>query len=113
MPRKLRESRAVFGSRFKATRLLCALSVAEAGKPFRVTSRTIHNSEAGRAMVPYAAFKLMRILRGFELPGHHWQGYRLSGDTLWSPEGKLFRAVDARWWSLTVAMANEFRTSEQ
>lgn len=51
----------------------------------------------------------MRILRGYELPGHYWKGYRLVGDTLWSPEGKAFRASDQRWWSLTVAMAREFR----
>ena len=69
----------------------------------------MRNWESGRFRIPYAAFKLMRILRGYELPGHHWKGYRLIGDTLWSPEGKPFRAADARWWSLTVCMAHEFR----
>ena len=109
LARSLRRSRAVSGSRFKDTRLLCCLSVPDAGKLFRVTERTVRNWEAGRAMVPYAAFKLMRILRGYELPGHHWKGYRLKGDTLWSPEGLPFKASDATWWSLTCLMARQFR----
>ncbi len=107
--RSLRRSRAVSASRFKDVRLSCALSVADAGKLFRVTPRTIQNWEAGRVSVPYAAFKLMRILRGYELPGHEWKGYRLVGDTLWSPEGLAFKAADHRWWALTVRMAHEFR----
>ncbi len=96
-------------SRFKDTRQMCVLSVPAAGKLFRVSERTIRNWEAGRVGIPYAAFKLMRILRGYELPGAAWKGYRLIGDTLWSPEGKPFKAADARWWSLTVCMAHEFR----
>ena len=47
-------------------------------------------------MVPYTAFKLMRILRGYELPNHHWKGYRIVGDTLWSPEGLAFQAANGR-----------------
>ncbi len=75
----------------------------------RVSERTLHNWEAGRVRIPYAAYKLIRILRGYELPGHAWKGYRLVGDTLWSPENLPFRASDARWWSLTVQMAQEYR----
>ena len=97
-------------SRFKDTRLMCCLSVPDAGKLFRVSERTIRNWEAGRVGIPYAAFKLMRILRGYELPGQAWKGFRLKGDTLWSPEGKGFKASDHTWWSLTVGMAQEFRT---
>lgn len=75
----------------------------------RVSTRTLHNWEAGRVRIPYAAYKLIRILRGYELPGHAWKGYRLIGDTLWSPENLPFHAADARWWSLTVQMAHEYR----
>jgi transcriptional regulator with XRE-family HTH domain len=83
-------------SRFREARLLAALSVSDAGKLFRVTPRTVRNWEAGRALVPYAAFKLLRILRGYELPGRAWRGYYLKGDTLWSPEGLAFKARTAR-----------------
>ena len=89
---------------------MCCLSVRDAGKLFRVSERTIRNWEAGRVGIPYAAFKLMRILRGYELPGQAWKGFRLKGDTLWSPEGKAFFASDHTWWSLTVCMAREFRS---
>jgi Phage protein len=75
----------------------------------RVSERTVHNWEAGRVRIPYAAYKLIRILRGYELPGFEWKGYRLIGDTLWSPENRPFRAADARWWTLTVQMAHEYR----
>lgn len=103
------QPRAVEASRFREARLLCALSEPDAGKLFRVTPRTVRNWEAGRVAVPYAAYKLMRIVRGYELPGHHWKGYRLVGDTLWTPEGKTFKAADGRWWSLTCLMAHQFR----
>lgn len=105
---KRTQTRAVTASRFKDTRLSCSLSVREAGKLFRVSERTIRNWEAGRVGIPYAAFKLMRILRGYELPGKAWKGYRLQGSTLWSPEGLPFHSHDATWWSLTVRMAHEF-----
>jgi hypothetical protein len=84
--------------------------VREAGKLFRVSERTVRNWEAARVLVPYAAFKLMRILRCYELPGAAWKGYRLVGDTLWSPEGLAFRPEEQRWWWLTVQMARQFRT---
>lgn len=85
----------------------------EAGKLFRVTERTVRNWEAGRVAVPYAAFKLLRVLRGGELPGRAWKGYRLQGGTLWSPEGRPFHAHDATWWMLTVRMAHGFVAARQ
>ncbi len=108
-PSQSARNRAVTGSRFRTARAVCCLSVPEAAKLLRVTERTIQYWEAGTVRVPYAAFKLMRILRGYELPGAAWKGYRLQGDTLWSPEGLRFSAADHRWWSLTCRMAGEFR----
>jgi hypothetical protein len=85
------------------------MTIPQTAELLRVSERTVHNWEAGRVRIPYAAYKLIRILRGYELPGPQWKGYRLVGDTLWSPENLPFKAADARWWSLTVAMAHEFR----
>ena len=85
------------------------LTIEQAAKLLRLSERTLHNWEAGRVRIPYAAYKLIRILRGYELPGDAWKGYRLIGDTLWSPENLPFHASDARWWSLTVCMAHEYR----
>lgn len=98
------------GSRFRTARAVCCLSVPEAAQLLRVSERTIQYWESGRVRVPYSAYKLMRILRGYELPGHAWRGYTLRGDTLWSPEGLPFKAADHRWWSLTCRMAAEFRS---
>ncbi len=102
-------TRAVTASRFRDTRGLCCLTVADTAKLLRVTPRTVQNWESGRVRIPYSAFKLLRILRGYELPGAAWRGYRLKGDTLWSPEGLAFKASDHYWWSLTCRMAAEFR----
>ena len=107
-PRTAR-TRAVTASRFRDARAVCCLTVPETAKLLRVTQRTVQNWESGRVRVPYSAYKLMRILRGYELPGNAWRGYTLRGDTLWSPEGLAFKAADHRWWSLTCRMAAEFR----
>lgn len=103
------ESRVAAGSRFKDARLACCLSAAEVGKLFRVTERTVRNWEAGRVRIPYTAFKLLRILRGGELPGRAWRGFHVRGDAIWTPEGRPLYAADLGWWSLTVRMAHEFR----
>lgn len=107
---KTSKVRAVTASRFHETRLTCGLSIAAAAKLFRVTERTLQNWEAGKVRVPYAAYKLMRILRGHEFPDPAWKGYRVVGDTLWSPEGHSFKPSQMTWWSLTCRMAAEFRT---
>lgn len=59
--------------------------------------------------MPYAAYKLMRILRGHELADSAWKGFRVVGDTLWSPEGFPFKPSHMVWWSLTCRMADQFR----
>lgn len=100
---------AVTGSRFKDTRIGCALTVPQTAKLLRVAERTLHNWETGRSRVPYAAYKLLRILRGYELPGISWKQWRLVGDTLWTPEGYPIKATDAAWWSLLVRQARAFR----
>lgn len=105
-PRKRRDSLAL---RFREARLSCLMSQADAAKLLRVTQRTVHNWEAGRVRVPYAAYKLIRIMRGYELPGATWRGWWLIGDRLITPEGRELRASDGAWWSLLVAQSYQFR----
>ncbi|MBL0339423.1 MAG: phage protein [Rhodospirillaceae bacterium] len=62
---------------------------------------------------PQQAYKLLRILTGYDLPGESWSGWRLSGNTLWSPEGKNFTASDLSYLSLTFAMARQWRIDQQ
>ncbi len=58
--------------------------------------------------MPYAAYKLVRIMRLFELPCEGWQGWHMHSGRLWSPEGYAFLPHDANWWSLLVRRADGF-----
>lgn len=66
--------------KLRETRILSGFSKKEAADMFHVTYRTWHNWESGRVQVPYAAFKLLRILTGYELPGEAWRGFWFAGD---------------------------------
>ena len=99
--------------KLRETRILSGLSKKEAAEMLFVTYRTWHNWESGRIQVPYAAFKLLRILTGYELPGDVWKGFWFSGDALWSPEGKKFTAADLGYLSLTFAMARQWRIDRE
>jgi len=99
--------------KLRETRILSRLSKKEAAQMMFVTYRTWHNWESGRIQVPYAAYKLLRILTGYELPGEAWRGWRLSGNTLWSPEGKKFMAADLSYLSLTFAIARQWRLDRE
>ena len=94
---------------FRLERLKAGLSRVEAAALLKVTPATVRNWESARTAVPYSAFKLLRILGGYALPGAAWRGFYLRGDTIWSPEGRSFQAADLAWWGLTVAMARSFR----
>ncbi|MEW6314331.1 MAG: VC1465 family Xer recombination activation factor [Pseudomonadota bacterium] len=95
--------------RFKDTRILAGLSKRQVASMLFVSLRTIDLWETGKVRIPYAAFRLLRILTGYELPGRAWQGFYLHGDTLWSPEGKPFKAADLGYLSVTFAMARMWR----
>lgn len=77
--------------KLRETRILSGLSKKEAAEMLQVTYRTWHNWESGRIQVPYAAFKLLRILTGYELPGDAWKGFWLSGDALLGLQKKKVR----------------------
>jgi transcriptional regulator with XRE-family HTH domain len=105
--------RPVSHEKLRETRILSGLSKKEAAEMLRVTYRTLHNWESGRIQVPYAAFKLLRILTGYELPSDAWRGWMFLGDALWSPEGKKFTAIDLNYLSLTFAMAKQWRLERE
>jgi hypothetical protein len=73
-----------------------------------VTARTICHWESGRARIPYAPFKLLRVLLGGELPGEQWRGFFIRGERLYSPEDHGFTAADLSWLSLTFRRAEAF-----
>ncbi len=59
--------------------------------------------------MPYAAYKLVRVMRLFELPCEGWQGWHMHSGKLWTPEGFGFTPDCQSWWSLLVRQARLFR----
>ena len=53
-------------------------SRADCGKFLHVTERCLRNWEAGRNAIPYAAYRLLRIHCGYQLPGASWRGWSIS-----------------------------------
>ena len=77
-------------------------------KLLHVTERTLHNWESGKHDIPFAAYKLLRLLNRMELPGDSWAGWCFHGGKLWTPEGRSFVGTDGSWWSLLVRRAAMF-----
>nr|WP_240964858.1 VC1465 family Xer recombination activation factor [Acidovorax sp. SRB_24] len=73
-----------------------------------VTERTLHNWQSGKHDIPFAAYKLLRLLNRMDLPGPSWAGWCFHGGKLWSPEGRSFVGTDSSWWSLLVRRADCF-----
>ena len=80
---------------FRDLRRQSGLSRDEAAEALDVTRRTIQNWETGGARIPWMAYRMLRILRGFALPSAHWEGWTLnSKGQLFNPAGRSF---DAFW----------------
>ncbi|PJI97559.1 uncharacterized protein DUF3653 [Acidovorax sp. 69] len=77
-------------------------------KLLHVTERTLHNWESGKHDIPFAAYKLLRLLNRMELPGDSWDGWCFHGGKLWTPEGRQLTGKDGSWWSLLVRQAAMF-----
>lgn len=104
------DTRAQLGKRLKAARARLGWSLSEAGKFFQVTERTWHNWETGSHRIPFAVYKLARVLARFELPSPAWAGWRLEAGMLITPEGRQISPQDGSWWSLLVRQAAGFRS---
>lgn len=100
--------RAMLGSRFRVLLADTGLSVEAAAQLLHVTPRTVRYWISGRVTVPYAAYKLVRVLRLFELPCPGWEGWHMHSGRLWSPEGHGFLPADSSWWGLLVRKAALF-----
>lgn len=74
-----------------------------------VTVRTIQNWETGGARIPWLAYRMLRILRGFDLPGKSWEGWRLVGEKLIAPNGRWFDAALLGQVERVYAMARLWR----
>jgi len=70
------------------------LKRAEAAEALNVSTRTVQNWETGGSRIPWMAYRILLILRGFALPSVHWDGWVIRGSQLFSPMG---RAFDSTW----------------
>ena len=96
----------MLAERFQVMYRRLGLDLAGCAKLLHVTERTLHNWQSGKHDIPYAAYRLLRMLCGMELPGQAWKGWTFSGGKLWSPEGRSFVGTDSAWWSLLVRRAD-------
>jgi DNA-binding XRE family transcriptional regulator len=103
------QSRYVSAQDFQDLRRYSGLTRLQVGKLLDVTARTIQNWETGGARIPWMAYRMLRILRGYDLPSLAWEGWTLRGDTLYSPDNRAFRAADLYWLQNTFAQAKLFR----
>lgn len=74
-------------------------------KFLHVSTRTVHNWESGKHDIPFATYKLLRLLNRMELPGQSWQGWCFYGNKPISPEGRSFEGKDSSWWGLLLLRA--------
>jgi hypothetical protein len=82
--------------------------VAQAGKIFHVTPRTVRNWQAGKTRPPGAVLRLLRMMARFELPAP-FTGWHVHSGKLWTPEGHAIEPNESSWWSLLVRQARGFR----
>jgi DNA-binding transcriptional regulator YiaG len=101
------------GYRLRTSRCTLAWSIADAAKYFQVTERTWHNWESGAHRIPFAVYKLCRVLAHLELPGAAWAGWSFQAGKLITPEGREIQPKDGAWWSLLVRNANAFLSAYQ
>ncbi|MDD2917947.1 VC1465 family Xer recombination activation factor [Rhodoferax sp.] len=86
------------------------LTPESAGKMLHVNPRTVRYWISGKTLIPYSAYRLLRILTGAELPANGWDGWHMHSGQLWSPEGHGFKPNDSSWWGLLVRQARCFKT---
>ena len=103
-----RETRVESGRRLRTLYLTLGMQRADVAKYLQVSERTFHNWESGRHVIPFAVYKLLRLLNHMELPGPSWDGWCFHSGKLWSPEGHGFNGTDGAWWSLLVRRAAMF-----
>ena len=94
---------------FLDLRKQAGLTREQAAEALDVTSRTIQNWERGGSRIPWMAYRMLRILRGYALPGVHWEGWTVEGDTLTAPNGYSFTAANLAYLEQIFAQARLWR----
>ena len=101
-----RDTRLQLAQNFRAMYRSLGMDLHGCAQFLHVSARTVHNWESGKHDIPYATYRLMRVLNFMELPGKAWQGWCFAGGKLISPEGRSFEGKDSNWWSLLILRTN-------
>ena len=106
---------------FTDLRRQSSLTRKQAAAALDVTPRTIQNWETGGARIPWMAYRMLRILRGYALPGVQWEGWTMRNHQLFNPAGRSFDAVwlqnvehvfaQARLWRQMYARSGLLKTA--
>ncbi len=99
----------LLASRLKVMLADLGLTPDTAAQALHVTPRTVRHWISGKTLVPYAAYRLLRLQTGAELPMPGWDGWHMHSGKLWSPEGHGFNPHDSSWWGLLVRKARLFK----
>lgn len=94
---------------FRDLRQQAGMTRKEAADALDVTPRTIQNWETGGARVPWMAFRMLRVLRGYALPGVEWNGWTVRAGDLFSPAGRRFDAASLEYLEGVFAQARLWR----
>jgi DNA-binding XRE family transcriptional regulator len=74
-----------------------------------VTVRTIQNWETAGARIPWIAYRMLRILTGYAMPGKAWEGWTLHRDRLIAPNGRWYDANSLEQIEQVFGMARLWR----
>lgn len=77
---------------FSDLRKQAGMTRREAAAALDVTPRTVQNWETGGARIPWMAYRMLRILGGFALPGKAWEGWTVCQDRIIAPNGRWYEA---------------------
>lgn len=121
MSRLPRSRRYICPQDFRDLRRGSGLTRKDAAAALDVTQRTIQNWENSGARIPWMAYRMLRILRGYALPGQAWEGWTVRGGELISPAGQSFDAAwlqdvgnvfaQARLWRLMYSRSGRAKTA--
>lgn len=109
MSRRKGSCRWIESQDFRDLRRQAGLTRREAAAVLDVTGRTVQNWETGGARIPWLAYRMLRILQGYALPGSDWEGWTVHGDTLIAPNGRHFTANELQHLEQVFAMSRLWR----
>jgi transcriptional regulator with XRE-family HTH domain len=94
---------------FRDLRRFSGLTRRQAADELSVTVRTIQNWETGGARIPWMDYRMLRIVRGYDLPGKAWEGWEVLKDRIYAPNGRWYDACYLEQMEPVFGMARLWR----